>query len=428
MQVSGLKLQDEATVRHLAGFGPGTPLTETRLADYQERLQKAGLYGSASVSFEPDPALAAATPVRVRLTELPLQQATVGVGVSGNTGPRATLEHTHRRPFDWPVVAYNKLEWGRDTQSYTGDFQTHPTEGFYRNLLGVQVERVISDTDVVLSQRLRLGRTQDTKRFERLYFAELLRSRQQVFDSATVASASAVSANVHLVWRQLDSVLLPTRGFSLSLQGAAGQAVSRTAQDGPFGRLYGRITGYLPLGRQWYGQARLEAGQILKRTGIEVPDALGFRAGGDDSVRGYPYRTLAPLDNAGNTVSGDALLTASLELARPISAQLALGVGCGVHRRGPGGGPLGRLPPRLWLRRGGALAQPHRPAAHGPGLGRRAAQGTPAPVGGHRLLTPPHAMDTPPTPAPPAGPAAGAAPATAQPEVPVVRPLARRRW
>ena len=155
---------DADMVQALAGFRPGTALTEALLVQYQDRLQKTRLFNSVTVAFEPDPASAAAAPVRVRVVESPLQQATLGVGISANTGPRMTVEHTHRRVFGFPVVADNKLEWGRDSQGWTGNFSTHPGEGFYRNLLGVQIERVKSNTDVVLSQRLRLGRTQDTPR------------------------------------------------------------------------------------------------------------------------------------------------------------------------------------------------------------------------------------------------------------------------
>jgi len=360
--VTGLKHHDAATVRHLAGFGPGAPLTEARLLDYQEQLRKAGLFQSASVSFDPDPALAAATPVRVQLSELPLQQATVGLGISADTGPRATLEHTHRRPFDWAVVAYNKLEWGRDAQRWTGDFQTHPKAGFYRDLVGVQIERLVGDTDVVLSQRVRLGRTQDTPRFERLAFAELLHSRKSELAGSglAVTAATALTANWHLVWRKLDSPLLPTNGFVLSLKTAAGQASSRGGPDGPLAALHGRLTAYRPLGQRWYGQLRLEAGQLFHREAVAVPDALGFRAGGDDSVRGYGYRALAPVDATGRTVSGRKLFTASAEIARPVSDKLpsvwgaafidagravdswqglrpALGYGAGVRWRSPVG-------------------------------------------------------------------------------------------
>ena len=326
VQVTGLQHHDAAMVQALAGFGPGAPLTEARLTAFQDRLQKTTLFTSVAVTVEPDPASAAAAPVRVRLVESLLQQATVGVGVSANTGPRMTVEHTHRRVFGRPVVADNKLEWGRDRQSWAGDFTTHPREGFYRNLLGVQIERVTSSSDVVLSQRLRLGRTQDTPRIERLYFLELLRSRQadlagslgSVRSGGVPSTASAISANMHWVWRDLDSAILPTRGLSLALQGGAGQATQRGGPNGAFARLYGRLTGYLPLGTHWYGTARIELGQVMHGNGVLVPDALGFRAGGDDSVRGYAYRSLAPTDATGGAISGERLLTASVEVARPI--------------------------------------------------------------------------------------------------------------
>jgi len=320
LHIEGLQRHDAATVRHLAGFGPGRPLTEVLLLDFQERLQKSGLFEAVSVGFDPLSELAAAAPVAVRLRELPLQQATVGLGTSTDTGPRASIAHTHRRPFGWAVTADNALEWGRDAQRWNGNLLTHPGAGFARWLVGAQIERERSPTDVVMSQRLRLGRTQDTTALERLAFVEWLRSRQAV-TGGPVIDAQAASGNLHLVLRRLDSVLLPTRGYSLSLQLGAGQARSTAGQSGPFVRVQSRFTVYQPLGAQWYAHARIEAGQLVKRDALVVPDALGFRAGGDESVRGYAYRSLAPRIG-GNIASGVSLLAASAELARPISATL----------------------------------------------------------------------------------------------------------
>jgi translocation and assembly module TamA len=52
---------------------------------------------------------------------------------------------------------------------------------------------------------------------------------------------------------------------------------------------------YRPLGQSWYGQARVELGQVHLPTGVAVPESQLFRAGGDDSVRGYGYRSLGPV-------------------------------------------------------------------------------------------------------------------------------------
>ena len=109
----------------------------------------------------------------VQVHEFPLQSLTLGVGFSANTGQRVTAEHTHRRVFGYAATLHNKLEWGRDRQAWEGELSTHPGERAYRNLLGAQIENLITDVDEVLSQRVRVGRTQDTPRIDRLYFIGL---------------------------------------------------------------------------------------------------------------------------------------------------------------------------------------------------------------------------------------------------------------
>ena len=59
---------------------------------------------------------------------------------------------------------------------------------------------------------------------------------------------------------------------------------------------------------------------MFARTPVAVPDTLLFRAGGDDSVRGYGYRTLGPTIDG--VVASGRMLTGSAEIARPISPKL----------------------------------------------------------------------------------------------------------
>ena len=116
---------------------------------------------------------------------------------------------------------------------------------------------------------------------------------------------------------------------------------------------------YLPIGRAWYGQLRLELGQVFRNDAVAVPESQLFRAGGDDSVRGYSYRSLGPLVD-GVVSGGNTLFTGSVELARPFTASLpslwgavfvdagnaaddwgtlspALGAGIGLRWRSPAG-------------------------------------------------------------------------------------------
>jgi translocation and assembly module TamA len=320
LQVEGLDRQDAETVRNLANTRAGTPATETLMLDFQDRLQKSGLFEAVSVTLDTDPERAAAAPVLVRLRETPLQVWTFGLGVSNNAGPRASVEHTWRRVFGYAATSRNKVEWGQKRQAWDGELSGMVGPGLYRNLVGGAVENLETDSDTVLSQRLRVGRAQDAPRLERLFFLEAERSVRTPA-TGTKATTLSLSGNFHGGWRDLDNVVLPTEGATLQVQLGLGQSRSTGADTGPFTRAYGRLVGYRPLGGSWYGQARVELGRVFARSTVTAPDSQLFRAGGDESVRGYSFRSLGPLVD-GSVGSGRVLMTGSLEVARPVSRAL----------------------------------------------------------------------------------------------------------
>jgi translocation and assembly module TamA len=362
IEVIGLQLQDAAMVRSQAGFGTGAALSEQRLQDYQERLSKTGLFDQVTVSMDTDPEHAAASAVTVRLREASKHTATTSVGISANSGPRAAIEHVNRRFLGWALTSREKLEWGRDRKAVDAELSTHPDAAYGRNLTSLAVERLTTSVDMVLSQRLRVGRALDHPLVERLNFVEAERAESCDWDGQQLSACDtlrALSVNTHSSWRRVDNVLLPTEGYTLSSQLGVGLSTGDTSRRGGFGRLYGRITGYWQLG-SWYTQGRLEAGKVLTAAGVQVPDSLRFRAGGDNSVRGYAWRTLAPTNSEGSLTGGRLLTTASLEAAHPIVASLptvwgavfidagraadrvselrpALGYGLGVRWRSPVG-------------------------------------------------------------------------------------------
>ena len=319
MQVEGLKLHRREAVSHLSTFEPGERYTEKQVLDFQERLQKSGLFESASVVLDPDPEQAEAAPVRVTVREAPLQDLTLGVGYSDVTRERATVEHLHRKVLGYHWQSKTKMELGRDQRTVSLELTSHMKRNQYRNLVAYQGERFTSDDSAsTTSHRLRVGRTRDTERIERLYFGEYVSARVSTDLGAT--RASALTANYHWVLREVDSILLPTKGYTASAQIAAGHANSPQG-NGPLARLYGRLTWYQPLGNAWYASARVEMGNVITRGEVGVPDTLLFRAGGDESVRGYAYRSIGP-DLGGTVVGGKILGTASVELARPFSRRM----------------------------------------------------------------------------------------------------------
>ena len=326
IRIEGVSRYDETAVQRLATFFRGDAYNEKLLLDYQERLAKVGLFEGASVELDatgpPEEA-----PVIVKVKELPQHTATFGIGYSANTGARVSLEHYDRKVFGQPWIAHSRLSYGSDLKSLGTELISYPQENLWRNLAAANVEQLMAADETRNSWTARVGRSKDTTRFERLYYLEA--SHAKVTSAPLATSSEAVSVNYHWLKRDLDNILAPTEGNALSLQGGVGfgrgvesrsDEVGETKSRGPFVRAYTRYSWYRPFGA-WFANARVEAGEVFVKSRISVPDTILFRAGGDDSVRGYDYRTLGPTRN-GAVVGGRVLLTGSVELEHPLTDRL----------------------------------------------------------------------------------------------------------
>jgi len=362
IRVEGVHRFDESAVRRLATFFPGAEHSERLLLDYQDRLLKLGLFEGASVELDtsgpPD-----AAPVVVKVKELTQHQANFGIGYSANTGPRFSVEHYDRKVFGLPWVSHSTLIYGPDQKLLGIELTSYPREDMWRNLFAANIEQLRAADETRDSSTARIGRSYDSNRFERLAYAEITQAR--VDNAALTDAAVAISLNYHWLRRDVDNVLQPTTGTALALQGGVGfgsgreKRIDRTEEDrdqGGFLRAYTRFNYYRPFGG-WYANARAEAAQVFVHTRIAVPDTILFRAGGDNSVRGYGYRTLGP-DVNGVVVGGRVLATGSVELEHSLTRRLpalfgavfvdsgsaadrwqelnpVVGVGAGLHYRSP---------------------------------------------------------------------------------------------
>ncbi|HEY9108981.1 MAG TPA: BamA/TamA family outer membrane protein [Roseateles sp.] len=316
LRIEGLKRQSRQAVERLTGFHRGDAYTEQQLAEFQERLVKTQLFDSVRVQLQPETVAADGTsPVLVALTESSLQQATVAVGYHANNGQSISVEHLHRRPFDQPVRARSKLQLSRDLRGVELELSSHPQPDLKRNLASVQFEQDRSGDTVATNLGLRLGRLYESTTDERLSYVELLRARETA--GGEVNTNLAVSINQQWIRRRLDSNLLPTNGhYTLALVGLGQVRGGGSDDSGPFGRMQFKLGVYKPFGG-WFGSARAEVAQVVARESVGVPEKLLFLAGGDESVRGYAYRSLGPQKD-GLTVGGRVLATGSVELAHPI--------------------------------------------------------------------------------------------------------------
>ena len=91
--------------------------------------------------------------------------------------------------------------------------------------------------------------------------------------------------------------------------------------DAEFLRLTGDSEWIRTLGNDNRFIGRVGLGSIVTDDFADIPPSLRFFTGGDRSVRGYAYETLAPEDDEGRLVGGEQLLTVSLEGQRRITGK-----------------------------------------------------------------------------------------------------------
>lgn len=120
---------------------------------------------------------------------------------------------------------------------------------------------------------------------------------------------------------RVDNALNPRKGWRL-LQNIEWASVG-LGSEVDFFKLVLEGRGYLPLWKNGVLAGKLKWGGIQKLENTrDIPIFKRFFAGGSESVRGYPYQRLGPLDRDGNPIGGMTLVEGSLEWRFPIRGSI----------------------------------------------------------------------------------------------------------
>lgn len=319
MQVTGVERYDPVLVPRLARLTTGAVYDQNQLVEAQQRLASSGYFDSAYIFVDPESDPLAA-PVQVQVREAKLQKIILGVGVTTDSGPRASIEHTHQRVPGTNWRAVTKLQLEKKAPFAQTEWTSIPDESNWRWVALARTERVDDDELVTRSGRLRFGRTQAGERIDRNVYLQYDRasvsgSGQINSSAADIGDGSALTANYVWTGRYFDSLPFPGKGYGLGFELGAGSTMG--SQHLPLTRAVGRWLGIVPLERGRIAM-RAEGGAVLAKDSARIPGALLFRTGGDTTVRGYGYRDIGiKLDN-GVTGPGRYMAVGSVEYQRPM--------------------------------------------------------------------------------------------------------------
>ncbi len=307
LQIEGLQRYPASMITNLNPIKAGTPYSEAALLDLQGKLQDTGYFSSVDVSAELD-SMGTVVPIIIKLQESKRKKASVGVGYSTNTGNRTQLT------YDDLYVPYLgvKLKTGvtleTKRQTARGELLFPVTASGYQDSLGTAFERNAIEGEVTHLSTLTAKRAWGSSPSEYSVMLEYLSELKNVAGVGKTQTQSLPLTYSKTV-RNIDSLLFPTKGTVWNAQiGGTVWGLS----DQSFLRASSKVTHYYRLGKQDTVIVRAEAGVVAAKDRVGIPSAYLFRAGGDQSVRGYAYQELG-VQEGDATVGGRYLATASTE-------------------------------------------------------------------------------------------------------------------
>ncbi|MFT6466672.1 autotransporter assembly complex protein TamA [Halopseudomonas sp.] len=302
---------NENLLQRMVRFRTGVPYDADLLAELNRDLLSSGYFETVQVSASANMAEDGLIPVNVEIRERDQHSLGFGGGFSTDVGPRAKVNWTqhwinpqgHSRGAD--------LEVSAPRQQISTWYQIPldpPQSNSLRFFTGFQDEEIDDVETRSFTVGAQLLRTLDSG-WERVIG---LRLEQEQFSLGNESGQSTLLIPSLLLQRTVsDNAIDPSKGYrlTLDLQGAKEGVLA----DFDFVRVNASAKGLYTLLEKHRLLSRASIGAIGSESFDSLPPSLRFFAGGDQSVRGYDFRTLAPTDESGEHIGGRYLVATSLE-------------------------------------------------------------------------------------------------------------------
>lgn len=293
-------------------FEPGEPYDADRLNELYTDLLTGGYFQNVELRTTPRPAPDLDVPLTIVLTAAPPRTWTTGVGYATDTGPKLRLGYLNQRLNG----KGHQLEFSTSVSPILGEATLSyrlPTGKPRDEWLSVDTGYKYENPKDSRSNEFRLGVKQVKRR--RGNWRET-RFVDYVLESFTVAGDTGNSSLVlpGISWANQPLLLpsRPRRGQRLTFTATGTDEI--LGSDTAFVQLSTEGKILVPLWSTARLLMRAQAGWTIKQDFDDLPFSVRYFAGGDNSIRGYEYKSLGPTDAEGKVVGGTDLLVGSVEI------------------------------------------------------------------------------------------------------------------
>jgi len=316
---------DEEFLRRFLTFHDGEVFSHRELHRSRVNFYGANRFDEVLVIPHLDQAEDHRVPIEIRLVNAPLQRLRPGIGYGTNTGARCSLSYQNSQVGDTPHLYKFDLSLAEKTQFAETSYTIPQAGGVDNDLiltLGYRQEELATyDSTTIYTEAeetygLGPGKTGSI-------FVRYFREESDVGGEDNVAHL--FMPGLRYYQRSYDDPLNPKRGYQFrgELRGSHDTLLS----DVTLGQVLAGAAAMMPLTRHLSLYTRLEGALTLKDDKLsEIPPSLRFFVGGDNSVRGYAYKSRGPRDSFGDVVGGDSLAVGSMELEYGLNEDWGLAV------------------------------------------------------------------------------------------------------
>ncbi|MCW9004957.1 MAG: autotransporter assembly complex protein TamA [Gammaproteobacteria bacterium] len=302
-------LEEELLHRYIP-FQQGDPYTLNELINLQQALNDSDYFRSVEISPGELQTDNNEIPVNVVLTPRKQHRFSLGLGYGTDTGARAK--------FGWEMPRFNQQGHRLSTEAKISEIGYSLTARYRIPVLNPRTDQLIYSAGVINEK------TDTSDSTLRTVGASLNHSRDHWRESISlnyqqeeyiVADDSGLSTllipgiNWSRTWGRDFIYTLDGLRLDIGLRGASEKLIS----DSDFFQLQGGIKAITSLGEDNRLIGRGALGGIRSDKFNELPSSVRFFAGGANSVRGYGYQTLGPMDSNGKIIGGKYLMIGSIE-------------------------------------------------------------------------------------------------------------------
>ena len=310
--------------RYLA-YREGQPYVRTVLTETSRRLSSSRYFAQVLVQPLIDEAGDGTIPVRITLTPASRHRYTASVGFATDTGPRLGLGYQNQRINRHGHQFASDLSVSQVISKVTLGY-TIPLEKPVTDKLRLEAGYKHEDNDSFRADTTAVSVTRTRQRKHQWLEEQVLAFGKESFKISGEESKSSILLMPGIGWTRAvaDNRLYPRKGLRVNFKTRG--SVQNPISDVSFLQLIGSAKGIL--GLPWRSRVigRVDGGVTFMDEFDELPPSVRFFAGGDNSVRGYAYKSLGPENNDGEVEGGKNLLVGSLELDHSLTEKWGLAV------------------------------------------------------------------------------------------------------